>query len=278
MSIIKSFSAGNGDMFYINHNSDNFTTIDCCYEDDDSRDENFGEIKTLASNKKVSRFISTHPDEDHILGLLDFCSTVHIVNFYCVKNEATKTDESVSFKKYCELRDSDKAFYLHKGCSRKWMNISDNERGSAGIHCLWPITDNDDFKAELKLAKEIWLGDMENVFLEKIKGKVDWPEVDILFAPHHGRSSGKISSDVLAKMKPQIVVIGEAPSKNLDYYSGYNTITQNSAGSIVFDCDDSRVHIYVSNESYSVAFLDNDKKINTSHGHYIGSFTPKGAK
>lgn len=85
MSIIKSFSAGNSDMFYINHNSDNFTTIDCCYEDDDSRDENFGEIKTLASNKGVSRFISTHPDEDHILGLLDFCSTVGIVNFYCVK-------------------------------------------------------------------------------------------------------------------------------------------------------------------------------------------------
>ena len=71
------------------------------------------------------------------------------------------------------------------------MNISDDERGCAGIHCLWPITDNDDFKAELKLAKEgtafnnispiitysvnngvkaIWLGDMENVFLEKIKG------------------------------------------------------------------------------------------------------------
>ena len=66
--------------------------------------------------------------------------------------------------------------------------------------------------------------------------------------------------------------------KNLDYYSGYNTITQKSVGSIVFDCDDSRVHIYVSNESYSVAFLDNDKKINTSHGHYIGSFTPKVAK
>ena len=119
MSIIKSFSAVNGCeiiriMIDIKH-----ITIDCCYEDDDSRDENFGEIKTLASNKGVSRFISTHPDEDHILGLLDFCSTVGIVNFYCVKNEATKTDESESFKKYCELRDSDKAFYLHKGCSRK---------------------------------------------------------------------------------------------------------------------------------------------------------------
>jgi len=26
MSVIKSFSVGDGDMFYINHNSDNFTT------------------------------------------------------------------------------------------------------------------------------------------------------------------------------------------------------------------------------------------------------------
>lgn len=298
MSIIKSFSVGNGDMFYINHNSDNFTTIDCCYEDDDEGNY-FGEIKTLASSKGISRFISTHPDEDHIRGISDFCSTVGIVNFYCVKNEATKADETESFKKYCELRDSDKAFYLYKGCSRKWMNISDDERGSAGIHCLWPITDDEDFKAELKLAKEgisfnnispiitysvnngvkaIWLGDIENVFLEKIKGKIDWPEVDIVFAPHHGRESGKISSDVLAKMKPQIVVIGEAPSKNLNYYSGYNTITQNSAGSIVFDCDNSRVHIYVGNSNYLVNYLDNDKKTNTSYGYYIGSFTPRGAK
>lgn len=299
MSIIKSFSVGNGDMFYINHNSDNFTTIDCCYEDADEASVNFDEIKALASKKGITRFISTHPDEDHILGLSDFCNTVGIVNFYCVENEATKTDETESFKKYCELRDSDKAFYLYNGCSRKWMNISDNERGSAGIQCLWPSTDNDDFKAELKLAKDgtafnnispiitysvnngvkaIWLGDMENVFLEKIKDEIDWPEVDILFAPHHGRESGKISSDVLKKLKPQVIVIGEAPSKNLDYYSGYNTITQNTAGSIVFDCDDSRVHVYVSNENYSVTFLDNDKKTNATYGHYIGSFTPIGAK
>ena len=29
MSIIKSFSVGEGDMFYIDHNSDNFSIIDC---------------------------------------------------------------------------------------------------------------------------------------------------------------------------------------------------------------------------------------------------------
>ena len=31
MSIIKSFSVGNGDMFYIEHNSDNFSVVDCFF-------------------------------------------------------------------------------------------------------------------------------------------------------------------------------------------------------------------------------------------------------
>ena len=34
MSVVKSFSVGNGDMFYVNHNSDNFTIIDCCLPED----------------------------------------------------------------------------------------------------------------------------------------------------------------------------------------------------------------------------------------------------
>ena len=47
MSVIKSFSVGDGDMFYINHNSDNFTTIDCCYSDDDNKETNFEEMKLI---------------------------------------------------------------------------------------------------------------------------------------------------------------------------------------------------------------------------------------
>lgn len=34
MSIIKTLSVGNGDMFYIKHGSDNFTIIDCNIIDD----------------------------------------------------------------------------------------------------------------------------------------------------------------------------------------------------------------------------------------------------
>ena len=34
MSIIKSYSVGNGDMFYIKHGTDNFSIIDCCLYND----------------------------------------------------------------------------------------------------------------------------------------------------------------------------------------------------------------------------------------------------
>lgn len=171
------------------------------------------------------------------------------------------------------IHDSEKAYYVSKGCRRKWMNVSDEERGCAGINFLWPITSDEDFQDALEKVKDgkeynnispiftysvennvrmMWMGDLEHDFLEKIKDKIEWPEIDILFAPHHGRDSGKVSTDVLKKLNPHIVIIGEAPSKYLNYYSGYNTITQNSAGNIVFECIEDYVHVYIEKSSYSL--------------------------
>ena len=53
MSVVKSFSVGDGDMFYIDHNSDNFTPIDCCYSDEDNKETNFEEMKNLANKKGI---------------------------------------------------------------------------------------------------------------------------------------------------------------------------------------------------------------------------------
>ncbi len=289
MSIVKSLSVGDGDMFYIKHGSDNFSIIDCCLSEED-REDIVKEIKSESKNKGVIRFISTHPDDDHIQGLDYLDSEMPILNFYCVKNNATKSDETIDFKKYCELRDSNKAFYLYSGCSRRWMNQSNEERGSAGINILWPITDNEHYKDALKKAEEgespnnispivkysvedgvsmLWMGDLESDFMEEIKSELALPKVDILFAPHHGRDSGKAPEDWLEDIDPKIVIIGEAPSEHLNYYRGYNTITQNSAGDITFECVGNKVHIYVSNEDYSVDFLD-DENMNTYSG-YIGT-------
>ena len=137
MSRIKSYSVGAGDMFYINHGSDNFTIIDCCL-DDYIRYSILNEISNLSAKKGITRFISTHPDEDHIQGLVDLDDTIGILNFYCVKNGTTKEDESESFIRYKKLHYSNKAFYIHKGCSRYWMNMNSEERGSSGIYILWP--------------------------------------------------------------------------------------------------------------------------------------------
>jgi hypothetical protein len=61
----------------------------------------------------------------------------------------------------------------------------------------------------------MWMGDLETDFLEKIEDLVDWGEITVLFAPHHGRASALVPSSILEKLNPEIIVIGEAPSEHL---------------------------------------------------------------
>lgn len=294
MSIIKSFSVGLGDLYYINHNSPNFTIIDCNITSDNQEDI-VAELTKLANTNEITRFISTHPDEDHFHGLKYLDEQINILNFYCVNNNAVKKIITDDFQRYCELRDSKKAFYLYRGCRRKWMNESGEDNNgkqisSSGINILWPILGNQDFKDALEStnngndpnnispiikyelnsgAKVIWMGDLEQEFMEKIIDEITLPDIDILFAPHHGRDSGKVPKKWLDQMRPRIVIIGEAPSRDLNYYKDYNTITQLSAGDIIFDCVSEKIHIYVSNEDYSVDFLDNENM--TDYDYYLGT-------
>lgn len=291
MAIIKSFSVGNGDMFYIYHNSDNFTIIDCCINYDNHLDELIGKSKC----KTVHRFISTHPDDDHIRGLKKLNNQLGedgILNFYCVENNAIKFKKSDDFKEYCILRDNEsKYFYLEKDCSRLWMNKSNDERGSSGINILWPKVSNEYFKNELKKVENgespnnispiikysledgvrvIWMGDLENNFMENIKEDLNLDSADILFAPHHGRKTGKVPKELLNDISPKLIIVGEAPAEDLEYYSDYNAITQNSSGDILFDCLNNKIDIYVSNQNYSVDFLkDNGNRNYVDEYNYL---------
>ncbi len=117
----------------------------------------------------------------------------------------------------------------------------------------------------------MWMGNLEKDFMEKIKNEISFSKVNILFAPHHGRESGRVPKEWLEQMDPDIIVMGEAPAENLDYasYNNYDKITQNSAGDIIFECVECKVHIYISNDNYSVNFLD-DERICT-YNNYIGT-------
>jgi len=281
-------------MFYILHNSDNFTIIDCCLSDENA-DGIIGELVSQSADKGVIRFISTHPDDDHIRQLDVLDRALPIRNFYCVKNAATKPDVTASFTKYCELRDdSNKAFYLYQGCTRKWMNVGsspeDSERrGPAGLHVLWPITANPEYRAALELVKTggrannvstilrysleegptiLWMGDLEEAFMESIVDAVVLPRVDILFAPHHGRDM--VPKKWLEQLQPKVVVIGEADPEHLERYSGYHTLRQNVAGAITFDCQTGGADVFVSESGYAVDFLENRGR-SSWRGTYIGT-------
>ena len=226
-----------------------------------------------------------------------------IPNFYCVENDATKSEESEDFDFYCSLRDDrSKAFYIYTGCKRKWFNEYDETRKSSGLNVLWPQKENSDFKAALRIAAEggnannispilkysltdgitaLWFGDMEKDFLAKIYTEIEWPEhTDVLFAPHHGRDSGKIPENILKQINPSLIIIGEADSTYLNYYQNWNTITQNSAGDITFECESGSTHIFVSNNDFEYKYdnLPNEGKISYYDYKYIGTLKTGGVK
>jgi beta-lactamase superfamily II metal-dependent hydrolase len=293
MSTIKSFSVGYGDMFYIKHNSNNFTIIDC-YIHPASKDEIIGEIMEEKKGKEYVRFISTHPDEDHIGGLKFLDDAIDIANFYCVKNEATKLLQTEGFKRYCALRDdSKKAFYLYRACTRKYMNLPDETTGSAGLQVLWPKTDNHDYKIELQKAKEgtafnnisiilryaveggpsaIWMGDLETDFMECIKNEIAFEKTNILFMPHHGRKSGKLPAEWMEQIDPDVLIKGEAHSKDSDYVSNpdRNKIHQNRAKDILMELESDKIHFFVSDPDYCVEFLNDERRYKAGY-NYIGT-------
>lgn len=288
MTIVKSFATGLGDTYYIKHNSDNFTIIDCRIPED--RGDIIEEIEDESRFKGVNRFISTHPDDDHLKGLARLDDALGILNFYVVENRATKPDYTVDFERYCELRDSDKAFYLKQGCSRRWMNQASDERGSSGINILWPDLENPDFKNVLTSAEDggspnnlstiikyslengvtmLWLGDLETDFMETIEDEIELPSVDIVFAAHHGRS--RMPAKWIAEMDPQVIVLGEAPREHLEYYDGRDHFRQNTARDITFDSEAGYTHVYVGNPGYEADFLLDQGLPDTDHGYYLGT-------
>jgi hypothetical protein len=281
-------------MYYIRHNSSNFTVIDCRLVENETMEPIIDEVKRESSGKEIVRFISSHPDDDHIKGIVELDDEMNFLNFYCVDNAATKKDWTDAFERYCELRDSSKAFNVFRGCSRRWMNVSDEERGSAGINFQWPITTNSDYAAALEATsrgerannispiwtysvengvKMMWMGDLETDFMERIKDEIDLFPVDVLFAPHHGRDTPP--GRWLDQLDPQVVVLGEADEEHLDPYTGFNKMRQGRSGDLTLECVDGKTHFYASKDTYYVTFLQDEGRPN-EYGKYIGTLdTPR---
>lgn len=302
MSIVKSFSFPDGDirgdMFYIRHNTQNFTVIDCFLKDDGGKnarkDEIIKEIKEESSGR-VCRFISTHPDNDHIAGIENLDDEWKILNFYAVVNKRPKDYSDESLTRYHELL-AKKNYPIARGIRRVWLNRENEEHGCSGINFMWPNLNNEKFKQALELVsqgKEInnicpiftysiergpvymWMGDLETkmqqAYYDEYKGSI--PKVDILFQPHHGRKSGAVPTELLEALNPRLIIIGNAPSEHIDYGESRQTITQNAAGDIYFENDENEVHIYTKNKinNKPTCLRQKQERANVPGWQYVGT-------
>lgn len=302
--VIKSFSFPDGeirgDTFYIKHLSNNFTVIDCYLKDGDDRscrrEEILDEIGVVSQGREI-RFVSTHPDKDHILGIDKLYEYWGDQKFYAVENETPAEEGNESLTKYLSLKDNQDG-PIEEGFDEDGMTSGNN---CCGLRFLWPKTDNKKFKQALKAVKDgespnnisfvmqysvrdgaryLWMGDMETDMQEEFhrecKNQVE--SVDVLFHPHHGRKSSAPPEDLLKLLDPQIIVIGNAPCDDINYDNPEKTITQNTAGDIVFvNAERELVHVFTKNDLSNPPIVL--QKINQppvfSGLRYQGSFQPR---
>ena len=277
-SIVKSFSfpkgETRGDTFYIKHGVDSFTVIDCFLLSESDHFENNRQEEIIdeivnQSKGRIRRFISTHPDHDHIAGIEELFRRWPTDNFYAVDNDVPSDESDPSLSMYLELKKN-KNYAIKQGIKRCWLNDdngAEDPHQASGIHFLWPDLNNEEFKTALKVvaeggnknnicpiitytlkggAKYMWMGDLETdlqtAYYEMYKSSI--PHVNILFQPHHGRKSGAVPDNLLEQLQPQLIIIGNAPSEHIDYGDSQKTITQNASGDLLFENDGEYVHIY----------------------------------
>ena len=146
---------------------------------------------------------------------------------------------------------------LLKVCRRKILFCGDSE------HDAWmDILGGEDFEEQLEKYPQDYQ-DSKKVNITKLKDEAKTlspiqsrrealKDIDILFAPHHGRKSGGDELNVYLKLlNPKLAVLGSAPSEHKNYDAFYNRnipiITNDEAGNIVFNITPSKIQITCDN-------------------------------
>jgi len=233
-------------------------------------------LKENIGVENIFRFIISHPDMDHIDGIRDLYTEFPIINTWdSVNNKGIDLNSYFSgynkedWQFYMELRagkltttkrltnyDTDSNLYWKEDgiqilCPSRELVRRANESGDyndASYVLLYRVT-----KTGGKVWKIIFAGDSDDHSWEHIlkEHKDDVSNVDLLFAPHHGRDSGR-SYEFLKTLNPRVTLLGNASSKHLAY-SCYPPIriTNNQAGYVVIDISETAMTFYVKNYDFA---------------------------
>ncbi|MAF04747.1 hypothetical protein [Herbaspirillum sp.] len=246
-------------------------------------------LKTLGINK-LFRFILSHPDMDHMDGLDNLVNQVGMENFW--DTGARRTYSKPTFGNgYNRYKKEDWDAYERivsgnnpsvrtaqrlAGAKFAYANEAD-EQGAAhdSLHILAPSremladpNENDDINEasyivtfESEGGKIVLPGDAHDASWEYAiaNHREHLENTAFLLAPHHGRDSNR-SYEFLDVLRPQLTLIGCAPSEHIDYDQwrrrGLRIITSNQAGNVLLDINDFGFNVYVENESFAKKYTN----------------------
>lgn len=234
----------------------------------------------------IFRFIITHPDMDHLDGIKDLYSEFRVSNSWVTANNKEldlKTFPNKynpeDWKFYTSLRDgkypSTTKLAYTAGDSNLYFNEDNikilcpspaliNQANAEGgdIHDLSYVILFTVPKKGGGEWKIVFSGDShDNSWDYIIKNyKEEVTNIDVLFAPHHGRDS-KRNYDFLKTLTPSVTLFGNASSEHLAYSSYPKTrITNNQAGYVVLDVTADRLLIMVKNKAFANNYWNKDKR------------------
>jgi len=239
-------------------------------------------VKSILKETSVFRFIITHPDMDHLDGIADFFGSFEIINIWDTDNEKEIADfKGGGYNKedwdfYLKIRDGKegnrKTFLA--GDSVQYFNEDNIKILSPTKDLISQAIECDDYNDSSYVLlytppkngrgqwKILFAGDSHDKTWDHIIENYndDVTNVDILFAPHHGRGSDR-NYDFLEVVQPKVTLFGNASSKHLDYASyPEHRITNNQAGYVVLDISPANLKIYVENEEFANDYRNNPKR------------------
>ncbi len=307
MSTIHLLNVNNGDCTIFEHASGRRTMIDICSGNIETQSPlakamaeslgiskpkgNFGMrkfptnpieyLQNVLGATSIFRFISTHPDMDHLDGFDQLADNIPIINFWHSGAHKSKPDFSggpykeVDWDRYAKFRDGNEAGVttLSNLAGSRFQCASKSEDGSAGgdgLYILAPdqglvdiANETEDFNdcSYVILYRNtggniIIAGDAHDKTWEYILQNYedDINNCKFLLAPHHGRKSGRDYS-FLDTMQPKLTLFGCVPSEHLAYsswtYRNLNYVTQNQCGNMVLISRDDVLDVYIENESFA---------------------------
>lgn len=227
----------------------------------------------------IFRFILTHPDMDHMDGIKQLFTRFSVNCFWDTANNKIMEESGFgSFKKedwefYQKRRKGKNVLNVYDGSINKYYNRDDNGGRGDFLYVLAPtpalVRDANTHKNYNNCSyvvlyhecgrKILFCGDAEekewNVLLKKYGSLLT--DIDVLFAPHHGRKTGG-NDCFLDILKPKLTLFGNAKSKYLNYTDWNNRgllhFTNNEGGNFVLLNQDGVIYVYCSNKSFAEDF------------------------